>query len=665
MSIAPLLLDQLEWRAMVDTIRSRIAAVSGEEWTLHAPVDPGVTLLELFAHQLEQRSYWLDQVPDALINGLVALLGAAPRPARAATTVLAVTNAASGSVPVDSVFRVAGGKATERMATLEPLALLAVERIDLVSRFGARSVLPGPARLWPMQPLPLLPADAGESEVTMTLWLSAPPQAVGEAALLFELDAPATIPVAWSPEAVADVPVPAPLVWSYSSGSPNGATTFADADLADSTQGLRRSGLVRFAIPADWQPAGPTSSGFHPYRLTLRCEQCSFSAPPELRRVVPNAVAAHHSVPASVDPAEIAAQLVNWLPLPGRTLVLSDSLRPLEDSVELALRGRDEVWRAWRVADDFARFWPEDPVLRVNRAFNRLEFADGLTGRLPVPSRAPGVPLTLTYRAGGGEIGNVGANLPWECDAPVATAFNPVKADWGRESESTEALRDRVGAELFECHRAVTLADYEALAIATPGVGIARAKALAGTHPGFPCLSVPGAVGVTIVPEVPRADGWLHGQRRANRPQPDPGMLASVRAALDDARLLTAEVYVSGPVYRAIEVDAALSGAPRDLIATNARLRDGLHLFLDPLVGGADGDGWPFGHPVRPSELAHRLQELAGTDATVVRVLVRFADTDAAFSECSDLAIRPADLVVLGTFRPRWSPPADAKGGLS
>ena len=71
------------------------------------------------------------------------------------------------------------------------------------------------------------------------------------------------------------------------------------------------------------------------------------------------------------------------------------------------------------------------------------------------------------------------------------------------------------------------------------------------------------------------------------------------------------------------------------------------------------------GHPVRPSELAHRLQELAGTDATVERVLVRFADTDAAFSECSDLAIRPADLVVLGTFRPRWSPPADAKGGLS
>ena len=66
MTLQSLQLDDLNWRTMVDAIRGRIAAASDEAWTLHAAVDPGVTLLELFAYLLEQRVYWLDQVPDAL-----------------------------------------------------------------------------------------------------------------------------------------------------------------------------------------------------------------------------------------------------------------------------------------------------------------------------------------------------------------------------------------------------------------------------------------------------------------------------------------------------------------------------------------------------------------------------------------------------------------------
>lgn len=666
MSLPPLLLDDLNWRAMVEAMRGRIAAVSGEEWTLHAPVDPGVTLLELLAHQLEQRSYWLDQVPDALINGLIALLGAERYPARAAVTVLSVESSTASVIPADSIFRVADGGSALRFATQEPLALLPVGRIELASGFGARSVTAGADRRWAMQPLPLLPADRSEAAVQITLWLSAAPQPdAAPTALLLERDPLDAVPSSWTHGAAQDVPVPAQLIWSYSSGAPTGATPFGTDVLDDGTLGLRRSGLIGFTVPADWTPVGAAVGGLTPYRLWLRCARCSYSAPPELRRIVPNAVAAHHSIPVDVTPEWIADQIDQWLPLPGRTLTLPESLPPLEDSIELALRGRDEVWRDWRGVVDFARFGPEDPVLYVNRAFNRIEFGDGLTGRLPVASRLPGVPLTLTYRAGGGEIGKVGANLGWECDDPVANAINPVDGTGGRESETAEAARDRVGAELQECRRAVTLGDYEALAIATAGVGVRRAKAVAGMHPGFPCMAVPGAVGVTIVPDVPRGDGWLHGPRRMDQPQPDPGMLTAVRSQLEAVRLLTAEVYVSGPAYRPIEVEVALAGSPLDRTGINARLTDGLALFLDPLVGGHDGTGWPFGHPVRPSELAHILQELAGTDATVERVLVRIADAGADFGECADITLAAAELVVLHSLRLRWSLPIDPKGGLS
>ena len=46
MALDRVVLDDLDWKGMVDAIRRRIPAASDGQWTLHAPVDPGVTLLE-------------------------------------------------------------------------------------------------------------------------------------------------------------------------------------------------------------------------------------------------------------------------------------------------------------------------------------------------------------------------------------------------------------------------------------------------------------------------------------------------------------------------------------------------------------------------------------------------------------------------------------------
>ncbi|HEY9283481.1 MAG TPA: hypothetical protein VIP46_08510, partial [Pyrinomonadaceae bacterium] len=79
-------LDDLTWGEMVAAVRRRVAAASAGQWTLHAPVDPGITLLELFAYLLEQRVYWMDQVPDSLVRGALSLLGERPRATQAAAT---------------------------------------------------------------------------------------------------------------------------------------------------------------------------------------------------------------------------------------------------------------------------------------------------------------------------------------------------------------------------------------------------------------------------------------------------------------------------------------------------------------------------------------------------------------------------------------------------
>src|SRR5687767_11815165 len=91
MPLEQIKLDNLTWAEMVTSIRRRIPAASAGEWTLHAPVDPGVTLLELFAYLLEQRVYWLDQIPDSLVHAALGLMGETVRAAIPASTVLQFT----------------------------------------------------------------------------------------------------------------------------------------------------------------------------------------------------------------------------------------------------------------------------------------------------------------------------------------------------------------------------------------------------------------------------------------------------------------------------------------------------------------------------------------------------------------------------------------------
>ena len=75
-------LDDLTWSDLTTATRNRIAGLSENQWTLHAPVDPGMTLVELHAAQLEQRLFWMDQQSDARTRALLRLLGIVPLPVR-------------------------------------------------------------------------------------------------------------------------------------------------------------------------------------------------------------------------------------------------------------------------------------------------------------------------------------------------------------------------------------------------------------------------------------------------------------------------------------------------------------------------------------------------------------------------------------------------------
>src|SRR5262245_22759268 len=112
---------------MVDAIRARIIADSNGEWTMHGPLDPGVTLLELFAYQFEQRLYWLDQVSDPLVRSLLALLDNSPASTSAAKPLLAFQSLPDNSpqaVPAGTVFYPRDQDLPLPFTTLQPVTVL-------------------------------------------------------------------------------------------------------------------------------------------------------------------------------------------------------------------------------------------------------------------------------------------------------------------------------------------------------------------------------------------------------------------------------------------------------------------------------------------------------------------------------------------------------------
>lgn len=136
----------------------------------------------------------------------------------------------------------------------------------------------------------------------------------------------------------------------------------------------------------------------------------------------------------------------------------------------------------WTLRDTLAFSGPTDRhfVIDIDAADRAtLVFGDGTFGAVP---RA-GERLTATYRVGGGRAGNVPAgSIRSLVDAPElallgAAVTNPAAAGGGEERESIEHAVEHAPAVFRSLHRAVTAADYEALARDFNGVAKVRATA--------------------------------------------------------------------------------------------------------------------------------------------------------------------------------------------
>jgi predicted phage baseplate assembly protein len=136
--------------------------------------------------------------------------------------------------------------------------------------------------------------------------------------------------------------------------------------------------------------------------------------------------------------------------------------------------------------------------------------------------------------------------------------------------------------------------------------GVARVRCVAAEGPDST-----GGVRLLVVPDASEVDGRLRFEDLV----PSEQILAQITADLDGRRVVGTRLAVEPPFYQGITVVARVTARPRTDPAT---LREdalqALYGYFNPLRGGPDGTGWPFGRPVHAGEVFGVLQAVAGTE---------------------------------------------------
>ncbi|MEZ4492816.1 MAG: putative baseplate assembly protein [Dehalococcoidia bacterium] len=614
-------LDDRSFQEIVNETKKLIPKYT-PEWTDHNLSDPGVTLIELFAWMTELMLFRLNRVPDKTYIRFMDLLGIELKEAVPARTMLTFRLSApqTGPVRIARGTEVATIRTNEQEAigfttdeglvitppTLEQFLFSAddVTYVDYMDRLGIRD------EYFDAFQEPPLPGDA--------LHLG-----FGEDLSSHMLELRLTCLV----EGIGVDPDNPPLSWEAWCGEVRGWV--AASVVLDETGGLNESGRVHLDLPPGLQQR--TIARRTAYWVRLRVvqpgsRQPMYSQSPRINTIdvasIGGSVAATHS---DLVQFELLGSVSG---APGETFELQHTpilARLPDEYLEIET---EDGWTKWSEVATFAASEESDLHYRLDGVTGELSFGpvirDMHGDERAYGAQPPrGASLRMRrYRQGGGLVGNVGAGtlsviksaIPF-----VSSVTNRLPATGGLDAESLDAAKLRVPEALASQERAVTARDYEYLA-KEASRRVARARCIAVRGSAATSSVPPGTVELLIVPTLP-ADT----PRTLDFLQPPPDLLEEVRSYLDERRLLGTQLAVDGPAYVGVTVEASIvvrAGLNRENVRLDAEQR--ITRYLDPLLGGTEGRGWPFGRHLYLSEVQSVLQAVPGVeyaqDVTIYQV---------------------------------------------
>ena len=663
-------LDDRTYKELVDECLLRIPRYC-PEWTNHNPADPGITLIELFAWLTDQMLLRFNQVPRRNYITFLEMLGVRLQPPTPAQTDVTFYL----SRPQHSEERIpaipAGTEvATERTETDEAVIFSTNEALRIgvphIRRFlTAEQTESRPQRLQDRF------TNVWTQEETTGRW-SGPEQSIFQVYpqpgncfyLVFDTNEPLDgnvieLLIEGEPAGSTGInPDYPPRQWEAWDGERWQPVLLSERD--DRTKGFsfddsgQAEGLgvqqaaVMLHLPLHW----PATTFANNHGRWLRCcytppqeDQSGYDRSPKVLSIVAQSVGG--CVPTNQCTVVRDELIGESNGKPGQTFQLqSESILPRDIEHEYILvlppAGMPQIWEE---VDDFAESTAEDRHYVIDSVTGEICFGPlirepsqlrealgdrqqrqrgemttqsatvtALTSLERQYGAVPPKGATLrmsTYRTGGGLQGNVkkgNIHILKSAVPYVTRGVNHRPAIIGGDAESLDEAIIRVPSLLRTRDRAVTAEDFETLTRQA-------SRAVARVH----CQREQTGGQCTLL-VVPRAEmGAPNGPqgiapsqlRLSNRLQTE------VMTFLDERRLLGIEVKLQEPDYVGVSVQAEVGilphySSPQARQEILARLHAQLYRFLNPLTGGLDGKGWPFGMPVYKSDVLGLIQQTPG-----------------------------------------------------
>ncbi|MCA9934701.1 MAG: putative baseplate assembly protein [Ardenticatenaceae bacterium] len=627
MPLAAPKLDDRHFQDIVDEAKKRIPYYI-EEWTDHNVSDPGVTMIELFAWMTDIILYRLNQVPDLHYVKFMDLLGIRlkePVPARVPVTFwLSAPLEAPISIPAGTEVASTQTETepsiiftTDEKFTIAPPKLVSMVSSIVTEEEERTIALHDPDRL--RRGLDTVPAFTARPQDDDALYFGFE-EDVSYYFLGFDLTCDPTGGAGIDP----NLP---PYVWEASTGSLDEPWARCDVDPGeDNTKGMNVSGRIRVHLPEMGKHSvgkeslfwvrvrvlqrGEYETGMRPYRTTPRLQQIGLSTwggttmATHAQRVNKEMLGVSDGSPGQRFQVQVTPVLQRR---PGETLLVYDGEKPEQ----------------WVEVPDFSLSGPDDNHFTLDSVTGELRLGPAIRqpdgtmqryGRIP-PRNAR--LIFRRYRFGGGLDGNVQAGIlnTLKTSIPyIARVNNRKPAQGGLDAETLEAAKMRTPAMLRSRDRAVTEADFEFLTrevLRDTGWGQYRVKCLQ-PRPARESRVIPGQVYVLIIPHINDPADRLRPKAEQLDLEQDE-VYDRLMAYLNDRRLLTMRLDVRAPAYHWVAVRVSIhaqEGANHARVESEVLTR--LYRFLNPLMGGADRQGWPFGRDLVVSDVYQCLQGVPG-----------------------------------------------------
>jgi predicted phage baseplate assembly protein len=628
-------LDDLRFqRDLVDEARRRIIRYC-PEWTDYNLSDPGITLIELFAWMTEMMVYRLNRVPDKNYVKFLDLLGIRLQPASSARTALTFWTSAPFPLTPEGETRAivpqglevstqSSEEEPEVTFTTDQRLVIAPPRLILLQREGDlnRNHLP---RLG-IEPFYAFHRPRPRQGDTFYLGFAEEHDISGYIMRL-TFDCEETTAVGVKRE-------DPPLVWECSMGNDqwHELEPSTRAKEKDTTGGLNNPrGMLVFYLPLGMRTN--EVNGRSAYWIRCKLEQRDprqgmYDQSPAITgitaQVMGGTTTATHAV--VVRNAELGVSNGD----PGQIFSLEQQpVLPLieDETIEVQeMRDGERVFVPWERVPDFSISDQHQRHFCLDEATGEISFGpsirqpDGTThqyGRIPP---AQGRIRISKYRYGGGVTGNVpeGRIRVMRSAVPyISQVTNLRRASGGRDQETLEEAKMRAQREVRAQQRAVTVEDFEAAA-RVASRAVARVKCNTPGQGDSPIA--PGSIDLLVVPSA--IEAVLAGD--LSQLGLDNTVIRTVRAHLDQYRLLTATLNIREPRYVGARVRAEI--VPSEYQSPEAvvlRVQEYLKHLITPLsletenehlaeLLGPGWEGWPFGKDLFVAELFSFIQQVPG-----------------------------------------------------